>query len=251
MKWINLKTVYKLLLHHSNKFSINFNQRENSILELENAQTHILIPSPAAKIWRKHLFVVWFGLPVRPNSFEYSQHFPHSKWILVRSNTDRRVSRQILSPPIPYGSSLSIHIADLTNIADCFSSHFYGNIADPNKHCRSVSDLTNIAYQFEMRISGECVSVRNADQWGMRISSKCVSVRNANQVENADQPGGNAYQSGMWIRALSMNSTFGAPPPPTGNDNLTEFFFREINGKKREKYTLFNFLEILIFRFFF
>ena len=172
-----MKTVYKLLLHHSNKFSINFNQRENSILELENAQTHILIPSPAAKIWRKHLFVVWFGLPARPSSFEYSQHFPHSKWILVRSNTDRRVSRQILSPPIPYGSSLSIHIADLTNIADCFSSHFYGNIADPNKHCRSVSDLTNIAYQFEMRISGECVSVRNADQLGMRISSKCKSGR--------------------------------------------------------------------------
>ena len=78
-----------------------------------------------------------------------------------------------------------------------------------------------------MRISGECVSVR-----------KCGSVENAYQFElqnsskNADQPGGNAYQSGMWIRALSMNSTFGAPPPPTGNGNLTEFFFREINGKK-------------------
>ena len=88
--------------------------------------------------------MVWFGLPARPNSFEYSQHFPHSKWILVRSNTDRRVSRQILSPPIP---------------------------------CGSVSDLTNIAYQFEMRISGECVSVRNADQWGMRISSNCKTGR--------------------------------------------------------------------------
>ena len=127
----------------------------------------------------------------------------------MRSNTDRRVSRQILSPPIPYGSSLSIHIAD----------------------------LTNIVYQFEMRIRGECVSVRNADQWGMRISLKCGSVGNAYQFElqnrskNADQLGGNAYQSGMWIRALSMNSTFGAPPPPTGNDNLTEFF----SGKSMEK----------------
>merc|ERR1711872_587097 len=89
--------------------------------------------------------------------------------------------------------------------------------------------------------SGECVSVGNAYQFEMRISGECVSVRNANQVENADQPGGNLYQSGVWIRALSMSSTFGAPLPPTGNGNLTEFFFRENNGKKREKYTLFNF----------
>ena len=213
-----MKTVYNLLLHHSNKFSINFNQRENSILELENAQTHILIPSPAAKIWRKHLFVVWFGLPARPSSFEYSQHFPHSKWILVRSNTDRRVSRQILSPPIPYGSSLSIHIAD----------------------------LTNIAYQFEMRISGECVSVRNADQWGMRISSNCKTGRkmriNREGMRISLECGSELCP---WTRHLVL------PLPLQEMVIWQSFFFREINGKKREKYTLFNFLEILIFRFFF
>ena len=177
-----MKTVYKLLLHHSNKFSINFNQWENSILELENAQAHILIPSPAAKIWRKHLFVVWFGLPARPNSFLYSQHFPHSKWILVRSNTDRRVSRQILSPPIP---------------------------------CGSVSDLTNIAYQFEMRISGECVSVRITKQ-----VEKCGSTgRECVSVWNVDQS--SVHELDIWCS-----------PSPYRKWQSDRVFFREINGKK-------------------
>ena len=74
----------------------------------------------------------------------------------------------------------------------------------------------------------------NAYELEMRISGECVSVRNADQVKNVDQPGRMriSLDADQWIIALSINSTLGAPPPLTGNGNMAEFFFREINGKK-------------------